>query len=210
MAKPGATLYTFDADAVAWLETRMWEAYYARQDARLYVLLVRVLRSQFGLPAAEAVRVSLLWTRPAMHFARTRSNYAACIPDIATAYRAIQKRSGAPFDPDAVAAKELEWWIVHRHPQDAGISGLTDAIAQLYAALYRVSPDRVREAARLRAEACIVSDVGREAVGVRGAAYWREVHDLLRRSYRALRVAVQDAAPMIADAHGTNRSPANR
>ena len=47
-------LTTFDADAIAWLEARMWEAYYAKQDARLFVLLVRLVAQQFGLPWARA------------------------------------------------------------------------------------------------------------------------------------------------------------
>src|SRR5439155_1075238 len=89
-----SALYTFDADRVAWLETRMWEAYYAKQDLRLFLLLIRLVAQQFGL-------------------------------------------------------------------------------------------------ARLRAEAAIRCDTGRDAEGVRGASYWPTVADLLQRSYRALSTAVQ-------------------
>lgn len=188
-------LYTFDAEAVAWLETRMWEAYYARQDARLFLLLVRLVRSQFGLSTQAAVRVALRWARPAMRFARMRDHYEAVIPDIAAAYATIRDLSGAAFDPADVAVKELRWWVVHRHPTETGLDGLTNAIAALYAAVYRVPEAAVRAAARLRAEACIVSDMGRERVGVRGASYWREVHALLRHSYHSLRAAVGDAEP---------------
>ena len=186
-------LYTFDADTVAWLETRMWEAYYAKQDARLFILLVRLVAQQFGLPWQRAFTIALMLTRPAMRFARTRENYEAVIPDIAAAYARLRTECGASFDADAVAARELQWWIVHRHPSDAGEEGLTDAIADLYAAVYRLPQADVREAARLRAEAALVCDAGRKAVGVRSAAYWSEVSDLLQRSYRALKEAVQPA-----------------
>jgi hypothetical protein len=188
-------LITFDADAVAWLETRMWEAYYAKQDARLFVLLVRLVGTQFGLPWGRALRIALMLTRPAMRFARSRSqqDYEAVIPDIAAAYDRLRAECDASFDAEAVAARELQWWIVHRHPSDAGEHGLTDAIADLYADVYRLPSATVREAARLRAHAALICDAGREREGVRGAAYWRDVGDLLRRSYHALKAAVQPA-----------------
>ena len=184
-------LYTFDADGVAWLETRMWEAYYAKQDVRLFLLLVRLVARQFGLPWRRALAIALMLVRPAMRFARARSNYVAVIPDIAAAYARIQADCGVVFDAEEVAARELQWWIVHRHPTEAGEAGLTDAIAALYAAIYCLPSTRVREAARLRAEAAIVCDAGRKRGGMRGAPYWREVGDLLQRSYRELKRAVQ-------------------
>jgi hypothetical protein len=190
MAQQSA-LYTFDADRVAWLETHMWEAYYAKQDLRLFVLLVRLVAEQFGLPWRRALVVALMLTRPAMHFARTRTNYEAVIPDIAAAYARIAAECDIPFDPQDVAERELQWWIVHRYPAQAGEEGLTEAIAALYAAVYRLPIERVRAAARLRAEAAIRCDTGRDEEGVRGASYWPTVGELLQRSYRTLSAAVQ-------------------
>jgi hypothetical protein len=186
-------LYTFDADAVAWLETRMWEAYYAKQDARLFLLLIRLVARQFGLPWTRALTIALMLARPAMRFARTREHYEAVIPDIAAAYARLQTECSSSFDADEVAARELQWWIVHRHPSEAGEEGLTDAIAALYSAVYRLPVSTMREAARLRAQAAIVSDDGRERYGVRGAPYWHDVGILLQRSYRVLKAAVQPA-----------------
>lgn len=191
-------LYTFDADGVAWLETRMWEAYYAKQDVRLFLLLGRLVARQFALPWRRAFAVALMLARPAMRFARARSNYEATIPDIAAAYARIQADCGVVFDAEEVAARELQWWIVHRHPTEAGEAGLTEAIAALYAAVYRLPAARVREAARLRAKAAIVCDAGRKRDGVRGALYWREVSDLLQRSYRELKRAVQPTEMTVA------------
>jgi hypothetical protein len=193
MTTPINPLIAFDADAIAWLETRMWEAYYAKQDARLFILLVRLVAQQFGLPWRRALRIALMLTRPAMRFARTRHDYEAVIPDIAAAYDRLREECGAVFDAQAVAARELQWWIVHRHPSDAGEQGLTDAIADLYAAVYGLPVAAVHEAAHLRAEAALVCDAGREREGVRGAAYWRTVGNLLQRSYRSLKIAVQPA-----------------
>ncbi len=191
MAARANPLYTFDADAIAWLETRMWEAYYAKQDARLFLLLVRLVAQQFGLPWRRAARIALMLTRPAMHFARTRENYAAVIPDIVAAYTRLQEECGSSFDVEEVAARELHWWVVHRHRSEMGEAALTDAITDLYATIYRLPPSAMREAARLRAEAAFACDNGRDRYGVRGAPYWQEVADLLQRSYRALKMAVQ-------------------
>lgn len=127
--------------------------------------------------------------------AHTAADYEFVIPDLTAAYEEIRIVNGAPFDAEAVARAERHWWIVHRHPTPFGADALTEVIAALYAAEYVTDSARVREAARLRAEAAIVCDAGRESGQVRGALYWHEVHDLLRQSYRALRAAVADLAP---------------
>ena len=205
------SLYTFDAEQVAWLETRMWEAYYARQDARLFLLLLRLVGSQFAVPLRDAMRIAIMLTRPAMQFARMmptpdslRANapithdasaYAFVIPGLTLAYEAIRVVNGAYFDAETVARAELQWWIVHRHPTHFSVNALTEAIAALYAAQYVTDIACVREAARLRAEAALICDVGRNSAKVRGAPYWREVYALLRQSYQSLRVAVADLAP---------------
>ena len=204
-------LYTFDAEQVAWLETRMWEAYYARQDARLFLLLIRLVGSQFGVSLRGATRIAIMLTRPAMQFARIvstpnslRANvpiiydvsaYTSIIPGLTLAYEAIRVVNGAYYDAETVARAELQWWIIHRHPTHFGVNALTEAIAALYAAQYVTDTAHVREAARLRAEAALICDVGRQGGRVRGATYWREVHALLRQSYQSLRVVVVDLAP---------------
>ena len=79
----------FDPDELARLETRMWKAYYRRQPARLFVLLVQALRAQAGLSWPRAIGVSLLLTRAAAGFARSTGDYERFAPDIGRAYRAM-------------------------------------------------------------------------------------------------------------------------
>ena len=71
-----------------------------------------------------------------------------------------------------------------------------EAIASLYAALYRLPPDAVAEAGRLRGLAAEARDRGAAADpdGPAGAgrAYWPEVARLLLASYRSLRRALDD------------------
>lgn len=65
----------FDPEELARLETLMWKAYYRRQPARLFVLLVRALRAQAQVSWLRALRASLLLTRAAAGFARSTGEY---------------------------------------------------------------------------------------------------------------------------------------
>ena len=47
----------FDPDELARLETRMWKAYYRRQPARLFVLLIQAIREQAGLSWPRSIWV---------------------------------------------------------------------------------------------------------------------------------------------------------
>ncbi len=124
----------FDPDELARLETRMWKAYYRRQPARLFGLLVLALRAQAGVSWPRALAASLLLTRAAAGFARATGDYERFAPDIGRGYRML----GLPDDVDveAVARHELRWWTVRR---EIGLSAGTaagDSITDLYAALY--------------------------------------------------------------------------
>jgi hypothetical protein len=102
----------FDPDELADLETRMWKAYYRRQPARLFVLLIKALRAQAQASWPRALRASLLLTRAAAGFARSSGDYQRFAPDIVRGYRTL----GLPdhVDVEAVARHELRWWVVRR------------------------------------------------------------------------------------------------
>ena len=53
----------FDPDRLADLETGMWKAYYRRQPARLFGLLVKGVREQARTSWPRALAESLFWTR---------------------------------------------------------------------------------------------------------------------------------------------------
>jgi hypothetical protein len=182
----------FDADELARLETRMWKAYYRRQPARLFGLLVQAIRAQAGVSWPRALAASLLLTRAAAGFARATGEYDRFAGDIARGYRML--RLPAHVDVEAVARYELRWWVVRREIGLAAGSAAGESITDLYAALYDVPRDRVAEAGRLRGLAAEVRDRGAAADpdGQTGAGvdYWPEVARLLRASYRSLRAAV--------------------
>lgn len=186
----------FDADRLAARETRMWQAYYRGQAARLFGLLVRALREQGRTSWPRAVLASLFLARAAARFARSTGDYERLAPDVARGYRLL----GLPatIDADEVARRELRWWVVRREIGLTAGAEAGRAITSLYAALYDLPEELVAEAGRLRGEAAEVRDRGATAdpdgPRGRGAAYWPEVARLLRASYRALRRSLDESA----------------
>ena len=183
----------FDPDRLAELETGMWKAYYRRQPARLYVLLIRGLREQAHASWPRALASSLLLTKAAIGFARSTGDYERFGPTIARAYRLL----GLPRDVNAeeVARWELRWWVVRREIGLAAGNAAGEAISTMYAALYQLPIDRVAEAGRLRGIAAEVRDRGASTdpdgpVG-RGDSYWPEVGRYLAESYRNLHTVLR-------------------
>ena len=136
----------------------------------------------------RALGASVLLTRAAAGFARATGDYERFAPDIGRGYRML----GLPeeVDIEAVARHELRWWVVRREIGLAAGEAAGDVITDLYAALYDIPRERVAEAGRLRGMAAEVRDRGAadDPDGSSGSwsAYWPEVAQLLRESYRSL------------------------
>jgi hypothetical protein len=191
----------FDPDRLAVLELNMWKAYYRRQPARLFGLLVRANHEQAAVSWPRAVVAAAMLARGAAAFGRTgwgltgdamERDDAAYLRDIARGYRMLGLPDGV--DAGEVARLELRWWVVRREIGLAAGDAAGAAIADLYAELYDVPLSAVAEAGRLRGLAAEVRDRGATAdpdgpTG-RGAAYWPEVRRLLVASYRSLKTAV--------------------
>jgi hypothetical protein len=186
----------FDPDRLAALETGMWKAYYRRQPARLFGLLVKATHEQARVSWPRAFGASLLLTKAAVGFARSSRDYDRFAPDIVRGYRLL----GLPpeVDADDVARNELRWWVVRREIGLAAGEAAGEAITATYAALYNLPAERVADAGRLRGIAAEVRDRGADAdpdgPKGRGDAYWPEVAGLLRDSYRSLHAALAEGA----------------
>ena len=178
------TMREFDPHRLADLELRMWQAYYAKQNVRLFGLLVTMLHEQYHYSWATAAREGFHLARAAATFGNARSNYDQVLPDLTDGYTTARDWLHAPFDPAAVSRAELAWWVARRVPGQNDPANVGALMADEYAMLYGVPRDAVLHAATLRAQAGRLRDV--EAA----APDWTTVGRLLDQSYAELHRAV--------------------
>ncbi len=170
----------------------MWKAYYRRQPVRLGALLVQANHEQARVSWPRAAAAAFFLARAAAGFGRGTGDYERFRPDIVRGYRWL----GLPaaVDAEAVADRELRWWVVRREIGLAAGEAAGAVIADLYATLYSVPVETVAEAGRLRGMAAEVRDRGAtvdpDGPAGLGRGYWPEVARLLRASYRSLASAV--------------------
>lgn len=182
-------LASFDSKAIAASETRMWQAYYAKDKKALFEELKTAMRGQFGLSRWTAQLVALELATGARNFAGEQSGYEQnVLPHIEKAYARIQKATGGAFDVKEAARAELDWWVARRTPGQNSVEQVGRRISALYAILYGESNAKIEEAGFLRASAAHVRDVSSD---------WAKSQELLEESYTVLLEGlrgVEDAA----------------
>jgi hypothetical protein len=184
-APPGPrSISEFNPDRLANLELRMWQAYYAKENVRLFRLLVVTLREQYHYPWTTATAEAFHLARAAATFGNLRSDYEVVLPDLQAAYTTARDWLNARFDPAAVARAELAWWVARRIPGQDSPEQVGDLIADEYAMLYETPRADVLESARLRAEAAALRD--RQAA----APDWDRIAGMLTHSYASLHQAL--------------------
>ncbi len=74
---PRSDLRTFDAAAVGRLDTDMWRSYYERRPVRLFVQMITLLRTQYGMPPLLALTNAYRAAHAAFVFkdGRSRADY---------------------------------------------------------------------------------------------------------------------------------------
>lgn len=184
----------FNATRIARLETTAWLAYYRHEWPRVLAASYGLVREAFNLTFLGTLlgawcvfRANVVWA-PYPHNDPDRARQY-----MRRVYAMSQRRSTLGFDPTEAARLEVEWWRVHRATQhgDARSSDeLVEAVARLYAYIYGIDVEPVRESGRLRAEAMDICD--------KWVAQGCEMHSVLvplmgnrlLRSYRSLQAAV--------------------
>ena len=178
------SIRVFDPDRMASLEVDMWQAYYRKENIRLFRGLLLTLHEQYRYSWAQAGITGFYLARAAVSFATLSSNYERVLPDLERAYRRIREWTGGGFDPASVARAELAWWVARRVPGQDSPENVGRLIADENAQLFEVPADRVIVASVLRARAGRLRDAGGEQ------ADWNTVAALLHQSYRELHEAV--------------------
>lgn len=172
---------TVDLAKVARAEARMWQAYYDGDRTQLALLLVSLLRNQYGLSLPEAKEAGERLAGAAMKFHAARGDYEnVALGDLVDAYRVIARATGRSFDPEAVARAELAWWVARRTPGQNSVEQVGEKIAELYALLYGGDLFAFHDAGLLRAESARLRDTGGKN------ADWPRFEALLLQSYGEL------------------------
>jgi hypothetical protein len=181
------SLRQFDADRLASLEIRMWQAYYGKERARLFGLLVTLLHEQYHYSWATAAVEGFHLARAAATFADLKDHYEVVLPDLEAAYGTVRAWTGSTFDAGAVARAELAWWTLRRIPGQNDAEQVGRVIAEEYALLYESSPEAMAAPALLRAQAAALRDAHADNPD------WSAIAGLLQQSYRELRLALASA-----------------
>jgi len=181
------TMRDFNPPRLADLELRMWQAYYAKERASLFRLLVVMLHEQYRYSWATATVEAFHLARAAATFAELKDHYERVLPDLEAAYGTAKSWLNAGFDPKAVARAELAWWVARRVPGQNSAEQVGHLIAEEYALLYETSIDRVNAAALLRATAGKLRDDQAPNPD------WPRIAQLLQQSYQELLAAVSIA-----------------
>jgi hypothetical protein len=191
-AKKLSPMRTFDPVKVGRYETENWVAYYQKRWLKLLRVSIGMVKHAFGLSLPQAMYAAYLVARAEIAAAPFPDN------DIPRAeaymrrfYAFIQKIHRENFDVDEAARLEVNWWVVHRRLfGQAENQELIEALTNLYATTYQVSPDSVRQAAYHRAQAMACSDRWVNDGRAENSPLLEQEEAELIKSYAALRAAV--------------------
>ena len=191
----------FDPDRVAALETASWKAYYDRHWPAMLRALVILHREQFGLSGPGALLATLRSGWAAIVFAPLEgSDPDRARRHLVAYYRRVRPALGCAAGAETLAAREIDYWIVHRqlaiqrqaHPAASDPDSLDDiepmvgAFARLHAALFDSTPAQMRASAENRALAAKAVDRITGGYSDDIPADWARTEAYLRRAYTAV------------------------
>lgn len=190
--KTNNAMATFDPRKVARYEKDNWVAYYRKDWLTLMRVSVGMVKETSNLNLFQAIYAAYLVARAEIAAAPFPNN------DIPHAeaymrrfYSLIKNAHHAEYDVAEVARLEVNWWVVHRRLFGKSDNPeLIDAVADLYAATFRVPKDKLGDAARHRALAMVHSDRWVNEGRVIDSPLLVQEEEELFQSYKALRDAV--------------------
>ena len=186
---PNDAMHNFDPAKIARYETENYVAYYQKDWLKLLRVSIGMVKESFGLSWLQAAYGAYLIARAEIAFAPFPENdLPRAAAYITRFYNYVKGVHHAGFETARVARLELNWWSVHRklfgNPQN---DELTDALAALYAEAYGVEPERLYDAARLRAAGMLCSDLWVNAGKPASSPLLAQEEDALFQSYTALK-----------------------
>jgi hypothetical protein len=188
MAK--SNLRQFDYKKVARLDADMWRSYYNHQFIKMFIQLVRVMRTQLHLNWFLTLRLARYsgWAAADYRLKKGRENYPRVLRNLVKFYKIISDNCTEPFDYQHVAELELEWWDIHRYPNKYKKS-LEQSLADAQAAIYGTDSVKFKAYAHSRAVAMLLPK--HEGDKQDNPPDWLKINDLTLKSWHALYTAVQ-------------------
>jgi hypothetical protein len=187
--------FHLDARMVAQYEGEGWKAYYDRAWPRFLRLIVELEQAQFHIPFPASILAAYYVTRGAVVFVPPDHDPARVEAYLRRFYGLAQRYSGLKFDVAKAAHWEYRYWIEHRV-----LSGKPDktafieAMTQLHATLFGLTPEQARESAELRVQANNVVDTITAHTAPDPAQAWTQIEDLLTRCYASIARQMESAA----------------
>ena len=182
----------FDPRKLAHYEKENYVAYYQRDWLKLLRVSIALVKESFGLSLWQAIYSAYLVARAEIAFAPFPENdVPKAKAYIIRLYRFLKSVHHEEFDVERAAELEVSWWSVHRKLfANAENQELVDALTNLYAEAYGVEPERVRDAARQRAQGMLYSDLWVNAGKLANSPLLAEEEEALYQSYLALKKAI--------------------
>lgn len=190
------TVVDFNPDMIARLEATGWKAYYAREWARAFVLLVRLLQEQVHIPFPKSVLAAYYFVQAEILFAPQDNAHRleGAREYLRKCYALAAAANDNAYDPATAADRELDYWIVHRELSNArnpDKTRLVDSLAALHAVVFGGSPEIMRPSAEHRTIACNHVDEITSRRSPNPDEDWRQAYFHLRRCYEQVKAAAQ-------------------
>ena len=190
--RPDNPIRNFDPHKLAHYEKENYVAYYQKDWLKLLRVSIGLVKELFGLSLWQAMYAAYLVARAEIAFAPFPEN------DIPKAeaymrrfYQFIKNIHREDFDVTRAAKLEVNWWSVHRKLfGNSENQELVDTLKDLYAEAYNVEPAKVEEAALLRAEGMLYSDLWVNAGKLANSPLLAQEEEALYQSYLALKKAI--------------------
>ena len=192
---PAVPCMAFNPDRVAHLEAGGWRAYYDRDWPRVLALMVQMNRTQFCMGWLDAVTGALDIVRAAAAFAPVDNDVPAATAHLERFYATARRTANLHADAATLAAREIDYWVVHRAlavarkaaPGHAGdIEPMVGALERLHAAIFTAPPESIRRSAEKRALAAATVDRITGGYSPDVSADWAAIEQTLRAAYRAV------------------------
>jgi len=146
------------------------------------------------MPPLAAVASALDIVRASIAFAPADNDVPKASRYLRRYYEKARRSAGLQADARTLSDLEMRYWVVHRElaldrirqPDKDNLGPMVEALTDLHAALFEVSPQAARRSAELRALAAKTVDriTGRYSTDVAGD--WRQAEAYLQQAYRAV------------------------